>query len=82
MPLFDFYCPKCGSTKDDELVSGDSSVRCYVCETEMIKKPSTFSFTMTPHAISHYKKKMGNTVKPETMGPQGGVNIYGVPRTN
>ena len=82
MPIFDFKCPKCGSTKDDELVSGDASVRCDVCNEEMTKLMGSFSFTFTPHGISTYKKKMGNVVKPETMGKQGGVNLYGVPRTN
>ena len=82
MPIFDFKCPKCGSQKDDELVAGDASVLCDVCSTEMVKQMSAFSFTLTPHAISHYKKKMGNVVKPETIGKRGGVNLYGVPRTN
>ena len=82
MPLFDFKCNKCGTQKNDELVSGDSSVNCDICGEQMVKLPSNFSFTFTPHGISHYKKKMGNTIPPETVSHKGDVNLYGVPRSS
>jgi putative FmdB family regulatory protein len=41
MPIFDYKCPKCSATKDDELVqSHTTKVKCPECDTIMNKKIS------------------------------------------
>lgn len=82
MPIFDYYCTKCGAEKNDELVqNSEVEVKCDVCENIMTKRPNTFAFTMTPHSISKFKKKVGNTI-PSDYKTSGGANIYGVNRKN
>lgn len=82
MPLFDFQCKKCGATKEDEyLQDADTPVMCTMCDTQMEKLVSGFSFTMTPGAISKHKKRFGKSVPPEYK-TGAGANIYGVPRKN
>lgn len=80
MPLFDFQCKNCGATQEDVFLrDSDEPVKCTMCDTQMEKMPSGFSFTMTPGAISKHKKQFGNKVPPEYK-TSGGANIYGVPR--
>lgn len=81
MPLYDYYCEKCGATKEDVLVKIEDKVNCDMCDTEMRRKPVSFSFNFTPGAISKYKKKIGKNV-PQEYKRTGGCNIYGVPRKN
>ena len=79
MPLYDLQCKKCGTSMLDELIMNpNEETKCPVCDGIMERKMGSFSFTMTPGAISKHKKRFGNKVPPEYK-TSGGVNLYGVP---
>lgn len=80
MPIFDFYCKECGEeSKDVFLRDSEEEVKCPKCDTPMNKRPPIFSFSMTPGAISKWKKRYGKSLPPEYK-TSGGANIYGVPK--
>jgi len=81
MPLFDFHCEVCQKNKNDVLVrNAEEIVLCDECKNQMIKMPSHINFNITPGAISHAKKTIGNSLPPEYK-TSGGANIYGINRT-
>jgi putative FmdB family regulatory protein len=80
MPLFDYYCSKCGYEENDVFVQKfDEEVKCKECKELMEKRPPNFSFSFTPAGITRFKTKYGKSVPPEYK-TSGGANIYGVPR--
>lgn len=62
MPMYDFYCTKCGAEKTDELVKNSTVVvNCDVCYTEMKRKPPEINFKIVGGSITALKRKYGNT---------------------
>lgn len=59
MIIVDFYCPKCGEIKDEELIKNSKEKVICKCGIEMIRK-----FTNTKYI---YKKKE-TPVTPEMLG--------------
>jgi len=60
MPLFDYFCTKCGLIKRDVLIQGSMHPPCH-CDYEMSKLPSAPSFTIGGYSYKNgYSKEGGN----------------------
>ena len=77
MPLYDYYCEKCGNELKDELVrSHDTSKTCVICGEIMKKGLGSVQFKFKNSSLQKHLKKYGNSNEAGVpKGKDNGVRI-------